>query len=154
MENGETILVSACLAGCDCNYQGKNKRDQRIVDMLNDGKVQVVCPEYLGGLEIPRNPSEIQGYSGECVIDGKCKILDNKGKDVTANFIKGAEMTLEVAQMCGVTKAILKARSSSCGCGEIYDGTFSDKIIKGDGVTAALLKRNGIEVFTEENYKW
>ena len=123
-------------------------------EKIRGANIQIICPEYLGGLEIPRRPAEIQGYSGERVLDGLCKVLNNNGEDVTYEFVDGAKKALIIAKACGATKAILKSKSPSCGSGIIHDGTFSGKTIKGDGVTAAILKRNGIQVYTEENYPW
>jgi len=100
-----------------------------------------VCPEQMGGLSTPRETAEKK----------KGKVITKSGKDVTLNFKKGAREVLKIAKLLGIKKAILKQRSSSCGCGKIYDGTFSGKVIKGDGVTAALLKRNKIKVITEED---
>jgi uncharacterized protein YbbK (DUF523 family) len=100
-----------------------------------------VCPEILGGLPTPREPAEQKGK----------KVITKSGKDVTKYFEKGAKEVLKIAKILKIKKAILKQKSPSCGCGKIYDGTFSKRLIKGDGVTAKLLKKNGIEVFTEEN---
>jgi len=109
-----------------------------------------VCPEQLGGLRTPRAPQEIQGGNGEDVLDGKCKVLNIDGKDVTQEFIAGAEEALKIVKLLHIEEFIGKSRSPSCGCGQIYDGTFSRQLIDGDGVTTALLKRNGIRIITEE----
>jgi uncharacterized protein YbbK (DUF523 family) len=109
-----------------------------------------VCPEQLGGLSTPRARQEIQGAFGEAVLDGKCRVKNKNGEDVTRELLQGAKETLEIARHYGVTEFIGKAKSPSCGCGKIYDGSFSGKLTDGDGVTTALLKRNGIEVITEE----
>ena len=100
-----------------------------------------VCPEQLGGLPTPREPAEQRDE----------KVITKFGKDVTQNFKKGAEQVLKIAKLFGIKKAILKQKSPSCGCGKIYDGSFSGRIIKGDGVTTTLLKRNGIKVISEED---
>jgi len=146
-------IISSCLLGINCRFDGKVKLYSEILDLTKEEKLVPVCPEQLGGLPTPRIPQEIQGCSGEDVLDGKGKVLNKKGEDVTLNFIKGAEEVLKIARMFNVSEFIGKARSPSCGYGEIYDGSFSNKLIKGNGVTAALLKRNGIKITTEENYK-
>ena len=110
-----------------------------------------VCPEQLGGLGTPREPSEIKGGDGSDVLNGGARVFSKSGRDATENFLRGAGEVLKIARTLGVKEAILKARSTACGCGKIHDGTFSGGLIEGDGVTTALLKRNGIRVLTEEN---
>jgi len=134
-------LCSACLLGIGCRYDGADKPNKKVIALLKKEILIPVCPEQLGGLPTPREPSEQKGK----------KVFSSSGKDVTANFKKGAKETLKLAKLFGVKKAIFKQRSSSCGCGQIYNGTFSKKVIKGDGVTAGLLKRNGIKVISEED---
>jgi uncharacterized protein YbbK (DUF523 family) len=145
------ILVSACLAGVNCKYNGGNNYNERIEKLVRDGKALPVCPEQMGGCRTPRAAAEIQGGTGADVLDGKCLVIRNDGEDTTGEFIKGAEMVLKIARSLGTERAILKSKSPSCGCGIIYDGTFSGKLIDGNGVTAELLKRNGIEVITEKD---
>jgi uncharacterized protein YbbK (DUF523 family) len=135
-------LCSACLLGIKCRYDGKDKRNEKVIEISRHEKLIPVCPEQLGGLETPREASEIQ-------TDRTVKT--KSGKDVTSNFIRGAEEVLKIAQKFGITEAILKQKSPSCGCGKVYDGTFSGKIIEGDGITTALLKKNGIKIKTEED---
>jgi len=118
--------------------------------LAEEGKVIPVCPEQLGGCPTPRDPCEIAGGDGGDVLDGRCAVISWTGADMTEKFIKGAYETLKIAKACGAKKAILKARSPSCGAGRIYDGTFSGKTIPGNGVAAELLIRNGIEVYSEE----
>ena len=130
--------VSACLLEDDCKYNGGNNYDEEIFKELEKYELIPVCPEIFGGLSTPRKPSEIVGD----------KVINNEGLDVTNNFKRGAEETLELAKKLGVKKAILKAKSPSCGNGKIYDGTFTGTIIDGDGITTKLLKENGIEVIT------
>jgi len=136
------ILVSACLCGVNCKYNGKNNLNEEMLELLKKGEALLVCPEQMGGLETPRNPSEIK------IINGEIKIFMDNGRDVTENYIRGAKEVLKIAKELNVKKAILKKKSPSCGCGEIYDGTFTGKLIKGNGITAALLLENGIEVET------
>jgi uncharacterized protein YbbK (DUF523 family) len=150
------ILISACLCGVNCRYDGGNCLDPKILKLLKEGKALPVCPEQLGGLSTPRLPSEVISGTGAGVLDGKCRVF-SKGvngiasEDVTKEFLKGAQETLKIAKECNAKVAILKARSPSCGHGIIYDGTFSSVRIPGSGVTAELLERNGIKVYTEED---
>lgn len=134
-------LCSACLLGIRCRYDGKSKPDKRIIGLSRKEALIPVCPEQLGGLSTPRENSEIKGK----------RVITASGKDKTENMKKGAEETLKIAKLFNIKQAILKQKSPSCGCGKIYDGTFSGKIIKGDGVTAALLKKNKIKVISEED---
>ena len=134
-------IVSACLCGVNCKYDGKNNLHPKLKERVIRGELLPVCPEVLGGLSIPRVPCEIK--------DGRVYTRD--GRDVTRQFMTGAKKTLAIAKASGAEKAFLKQRSPSCGCGRIYDGSFSGNIIPGDGITAVLLKQNGIEVFTEED---
>ena len=146
----EKILVSACLAGYPCRYDGKAQTDSSIVELLRSGIAVPVCPECMGGLPTPRLPAEIVGGSGEDVLFGTAKVVASDKcdhvTDVTASFIKGAEAALAAAKENLASKAILKANSPSCGCGTIYDGTFSGTRKHGNGVTAAMLLANGISV--------
>jgi len=147
------ILVSACLLGVNCKYNGGNNLASELIRLLEAEGMVPVCPEQLGGLGTPRVPAEIQGGEGNDVLEGHARVLSKEKEDVTEAFVKGAEETLKLAKLFDVKKAVLKARSPSCGCGIIYDGSFSAKTINGDGVTTALLKKNGIEVLTEESFK-
>jgi uncharacterized protein YbbK (DUF523 family) len=145
------VLISACLLGVDCKYNGGNNQTKLCFEELKDVTFIPVCPEQLGGLSTPRLPSEIIDGDGNDVLDGKARVLNNKGEDVTRHFSKGAEETLRLAKLYNCEAAVLKQRSPSCGSSLIYDGSFKGKIKDGDGVTAALLKRNGIKVYSEEN---
>ena len=145
------ILISACLAGVNCKYNGSNNYVEEFEKMVARGEAIPVCPEQLGGCTTPRPPVEIPGGTGADVLDGKCAAIRNNGEDVSSELIKGAEETLRIAQMSGAGRAVLKAKSPSCGCGIIYDGSFTGKMKKGNGVTAELLLRNGIMVTTEED---
>ncbi|MCG8473888.1 MAG: DUF523 domain-containing protein [Cytophagales bacterium] len=141
------ILVSACLAGYKCRYDGKAQPVSRIECWLKEGIAVPVCPEEMGGLPTPRIPSEIQTCS-----DGTRKVVNKAGNDVTKEFEKGAQLALETAQKHKITQAVLKAKSPSCGCGKVYDGSFQGSLTNGNGITADLLLENGIEVFTESNF--
>ncbi len=144
-------IVSACLVGVNCRYDGKNSLNSKVFRMFKRGELIPLCPEQLGGLPTPREISEIVGGEGIDVIKRKAKVVTNSGKDVTENFIRGAEETLMVAKSLGIKEAILKSKSPSCGCGRIYDGTFSGKLKEGDGVTATILKRNRVKLTTEKD---
>lgn len=143
------ILVSACLLGENCKYNGGNNKNQKVLDFLNGKEYKAICPEVLGGLDTPRDASEIKG-NAKRILSGCGKVVSCKGKDVTDEFLKGAKVSLEIAKSNNSKIAILKAKSPSCGKGTIYDGSFSGKKISGNGLTAQLLMDNGIDVFTEE----
>jgi len=143
-------LVSACLVGINCRYDGKNKLNSKLFKMFRKGGLVPVCPEQLGGLPTPRKPQEISGGTGEDVLKGKAKVLRDDGEDVTRNFIRGAEETLMIAKSLGIKEAILESESPACGCGRIYDGSFSGKLREGDGVAASILKNNKIKVRSEK----
>lgn len=138
MQNKEKILVSGCLLGLDCKYDGGNNYSKEIDEFLKDYDVIPICPEIMGGLPTPRIAAERLGD----------KVITKDGEDVTEEFNKGAEQILFLAKKYNVKKALLKAKSPSCGSGKIYDGTFTHTVIKGDGVTAELLKNHGIEIIT------
>ena len=146
------ILVSACLAGFDVKYNGSHNLNEKIKKWFDEKKAIPICPEVLGGLSIPREPAEIVGGEGEDVLDGHAKVITNNGIDVTEQFMKGANETLKIALELNATMVILKERSPSCGSSMIYSGEFNGNKRKGTGVTAALLKRNGIQVLSEENF--
>ena len=133
------LLVSACLLGTPCRYDGKSKKNEAVCALAERFELIPVCPEVLGGLPTPRTPSERRGA---CVVR-------KDGRDVTAEYRRGAECALETARREGVLAAVLKERSPSCGSGEIYDGTFTGALTAGDGVTAELLKANGMTVYGE-----
>lgn len=139
-------LVSACLAGIPCRYDGQAKGREDIIALVKAGEARTFCPETLGGLRIPRVPSEIVGGDGTDVLDGRARVMSREGADLTSEFILGAQAVLELCRRLGASEVLLKAKSPSCGIGRIYDGSFTGKIRPGDGVTAALLKRNNINV--------
>lgn len=135
------ILVSSCLCGINCKYNGGNNYNEKVMNYLKDKEYIMVCPEVLGGLLIPRSPSEIK-------VD---KVINKDGIDVTEEYRLGALKTLDIAKKNNVSLCIMKSNSPSCGTNKIYDGTFSKKLIQGDGVTVSLLKENGIKVITEND---
>jgi uncharacterized protein YbbK (DUF523 family) len=137
-DNVETpILVSACLMGLPCRYDGKTCiPSQEVMDLVKEGRAIPICPEQLGGLPTPRPPAEIS----------KAIVINSKGEDVTENFLRGAEISAKLARLFGAKLAILKDKSPSCGSTLIYDGSFSGQLIEGEGITTALLKKEGVTV--------
>ncbi len=145
-------LVSACLLGINCNYKGSSKPNAGLLEEFKKGGLFPVCPEVMGKLPTPRPASQMHGGSGLDVIEGRARVINAEGGDVTENFVDGANAALEIAKTTGAKEAVLKARSPSCGVGKVYDG-FSGNLIEGDGVFAAVLKKNGISVTTEDDLK-
>lgn len=135
----ERILVSACLLGAPCRYDGRAKPSPEVIRLSERFDLVPVCPETAGGLPTPRTPSEIVG----------ARVLNRAGEDVTAAFARGAASAVGTARRLGITRAVLKARSPSCGRGTVYDGTFSGALAPGDGVTAAALRAAGVTIYTE-----
>ncbi|MBQ1235647.1 MAG: DUF523 domain-containing protein [Oscillospiraceae bacterium] len=137
----ENLLVSACLLGFECKYSGGSNKlsDEYIAQLKAKYRLIPVCPETAGGLPVPRDPSERLGD----------KVISSKGKDVSAQFNKGAEIALYLARRYGCKKALLKRNSPSCGGEFIYDGSFSGTLIPGEGVTAELLRAEGLEIMGE-----
>ena len=146
-------LVSACLLGVNCRYDGRNNLNEKVMRLVEKEVLIPVCPEQLGGFETPREPMRIIGGTGPEVLDGKARVMNRSNKDVTENLLRGAEEISKIARSLSVKEAILKARSPSCGCGKIHSGAFPDRLVEGDGVTAALLKRSGIRVITEDGLR-
>ncbi|RDY24132.1 DUF523 domain-containing protein [Romboutsia maritimum] len=144
------ILVSACLLGINCKYNGDNNNSDKVREYLKDKQYIVVCPEQLGGLTTPRNPSEIEKLDGNAVLKDRSRVMTNENIDTTEQFLRGANETLKIAQLYGCREAILKESSPSCGSNCIHDGTFSGRKISGVGVTTALLKSKGIKVISEK----
>ena len=134
------ILISRCLAGYNCRYDGGGCLNENAAHLCEEYELIPVCPEEDGGLPTPRTPAEIRGG----------RVITRDGRDVTAEYERGAQAALAAAIENKVEFAVLKARSPSCGSGGIYDGSFTGALVPGDGVTAALLKKNGIRVITEE----
>lgn len=134
------LLVSACLLGICCRYDGACKPNTDVIKLREKFVLIPICPEVDGGLPTPRTPSERVGD----------RVLMRDGKDVTENYLAGARAALERAESFSASAAILKARSPSCGSGEIYDGSFSGRLISGDGVAAEMLKKAGVAVYTED----
>lgn len=139
-------LISGCLLGHNCKYNGGNNHNQEVVDFCKEHQYCIVCPESMSGLPTPRPPAEYVGG----------RIMDREGNDVTEAFERGTVLSLErafrEADRCGekIEGAILKANSPSCGSGKIYDGSFSGELIAGDGCFTAKLKERGIKVISEK----
>lgn len=133
-------LCSACLLGVNCRYDGNSKPNNKVLEITRKEILIPICPEQMGGLPTPREACEIRDN----------RVITKSGRDVTENFERGAREVLKIAKLFGVTEVILKQKSPSCGNGQIYDGTFSGKIIKGSGITAGFLKKNGVKVVSEE----
>ena len=130
------ILVSACLAGINCNYRGTNNENQAVVELVKSGQAIAVCPEQLCGLPTPRPPAEIRNG----------RVFAENGDELTEAFMRGAQETVRIAEKYGCKKAIIKSNSPSCGSGTIRSGHFDGALVEGDGITASLLKKHGIKV--------
>lgn len=146
------ILISACLAGLPVRYNGSAK--PLVHDAVDrwraQGRLVTLCPELAGGFQVPRPPAEIEnGLNGDDVLDGRARVLELSGGDVSAAYIAGAQIALDVARENGCRHALLIDGSPSCGSGFVYDGSFSGVRHAGQGVTAALLRRNGIAVYSD-----
>lgn len=139
------ILVSACLVGLNCKYNGSNNYNEHVYNLIKEGKAIPVCPEQLGGLTTPRNPAEIR------VIDGVRRVFTSEGIDVTEQFYKGSENVLEFAKKLNIKTAILKSKSPTCGYGKIYNGKFERELIDGNGILTQMLLDNGIEVINSDD---
>ncbi|SDN50449.1 Uncharacterized conserved protein YbbK, DUF523 family [Actinomyces ruminicola] len=145
---GGPLLVSACLAGFACRYDGAAKPDRDVVALAAEGLALPLCAEIVGGLPIPRPPAEIVGGDGGDVLDGNARVVTRDGEDVTDAFIRGADAVATVAVQVGCPAAVLQERSPSCGVNTIYDGTHSGRRKEGSGVLTAALHRRGIAVVT------
>lgn len=147
--NERKVMVSACLLGISCRYDGKAKPQPELTRKFEGYRIIAFCPESLGQLPIPRLPAEIQRGDGAAVLAGDALVLNREGEDYTLQFKLGAEATLQLYRKHQPELVICKAHSPSCGVGKIYDGTFSGRLRPGDGVTAALLRANGANLCTE-----
>jgi uncharacterized protein YbbK (DUF523 family) len=136
------IIVSACLLGIECNHRGRSSRSAAVEALGRSSRLIPICPEVAGGLATPRPAAEVQS-------DGRVTTVD--GSDVTGLFERGANHAVDVARAAGANRAVLKARSPSCGCHEIYDGSFSSTLRTGQGLTARALVAAGVEVLSEED---
>lgn len=132
----EKVIVSACLVGIECRYDCKSQSREEMIEKMRQGLAIPVCPEQLGGLPTPRAPSEQKGL----------RVITQSGEDVTESYFRGAREALKIAQIIGAKVAYLKSKSPMCGSGKIYDGTFSRKLMVGDGIFTQELKKNGFIV--------
>ncbi len=133
-------IVSACLAGMNVRHSGDSKANEKVIKLVREGKAIPLCPDQLAGFSTPREAREI------C----KGKVLTASGVDVTKQMQAGAEEVLRIAKLVGAKEVIFKTKSPNCGFGKVFDGSFSGKLVKGKGITADLLEKNGIRVLTEE----
>lgn len=151
---GAKILVSACLMGHAVRYDGKAKPliHAALDRWREEGRLVTICPEMSAGMPVPRPPAEVEtGGTAEAVLSGKARVVEITGGDVTQEFVQAAENALHLAKEAGCDYALLIDGSPSCGSGFIYDGSFSGSRQKGEGVTAALLRQNGVEVFSDRD---
>ncbi|MEV4760690.1 DUF523 domain-containing protein [Micromonospora sp. NPDC049559] len=145
-----TVLMSACLAGTRCAYDGNAAKQE--VPLPDAARVRLVCPEVMGGLGTPRDRAEIVGGDGFDVLDGRARVLTYRGEDVTEEYLAGARRVLRIARATGAAGAVLQDYSPSCGCRQVSDGSFRRVRVPGMGVTAALLTRNGYQVVAHHEY--
>lgn len=145
------ILISACLAGFNVRYDGGNAERDLAVKLVATGRAITVCPEIIAGFSTPREPAEIVGGTGRDVLAGSARVVNRLGQDVTRQYLAAAHWVLKMAQEHGVTVAFLKQKSPACGTKLVYDGHFAGNKVPGMGVTAALLARNGIKVYGDED---
>lgn len=146
----QKVLVSRCLLGHPVRYDGGASGPYaQLARWQDEGRVVALCPEVAGGLPTPRAPAEIPGGQGADVLAGRVPVVDVTGADVSAAFLAGAQVALQLVRRHGIKVAILKANSPSCGNLETYDGSFSGIRVAGEGVTAALLRHEGVQVFSE-----
>jgi len=147
------LLISACLLGVACNHEGRGSPREVVDELARHYRLVPVCPEVLGGLPTPRAAAELTGGDGADVLAGAegARVVNIAGDDVTAAYRRGAEAAVAVARAVGARRAVLKARSPSCGSAAVYDGTFSRRLVPGRGVTAAALAAAGLEVGSEED---
>ncbi|MEF2070463.1 DUF523 domain-containing protein [Consotaella aegiceratis] len=152
-ERRPSILVSACLVGQPVRYDGGVRTPSnptKLAAWRDEGRLVSICPEMAAGFGVPRLPAEIRGGTGDDVLDGRARVVDRSGRDVTAAFIEAAHRALDLARRHDCRAAVLTDRSPSCGSREIYDGTFSGDRTAGAGVVAALLRRHGVAVYGDD----
>ena len=142
MRNSNPILISACLLGEPCRYDGKSSQHSELLELLKDRPFIPVCPEVAGGLPTPRPPAEITGN----------RVLRENGEDVTSHFTSGSELCRDKGLAEKTTLAILKSRSPACGCGQVYDGSFTGTLVDGDGIFTQTLKAAGIDCIPDEDF--
>ncbi|MDH0649175.1 DUF523 domain-containing protein [Pseudomonas sp. GD03858] len=144
------VLVSACLLGQPVRYDGRASGHPDVLQGWQaEGRVVPLCPEVAGGLPTPRPPAEIPGGQGRAVLNGQARVVTVTGEDVSDAFLAGARLALELVRRHGIRVAVLKSGSPSCGNRLVYDGSFTGEKVAGEGVTTALLRREGVQVFSE-----
>lgn len=146
-------IVSACLVGVKCKYDGGDNEVPQLKKLVAEGKALPLCPEQLGGLTTPRDAAEICNGSGLEVLLKRARVLTRGGKDVSREFIRGAREVARLCDLTGASVAILKENSPSCGSSFIYDGSFQGGLVPGEGVTTALLRQKGIQVLNENSWE-
>ncbi|MGH9038283.1 MAG: DUF523 domain-containing protein [Acidimicrobiia bacterium] len=151
VEDKPALLISACLLGVACNHEGRGSPRAVVEELGRHYRLIPVCPEVLGGLPTPRPAAELAGGDGVAVLAGEATVVNVDGHDVTAAYRRGAGAAVTLARSTGATRAVLKARSPSCGSSRVYDGTFSRRLVDGQGVTAAALRAAGLEVCSDED---
>ena len=147
----KVVLVSGCLLGIPCRFDGTSREVSELRSIWAGYQFISFCPEAAGGLKSPRPPAEIQNGDGAGVLEGIAKVVNEAGRDLTEEFLRGAEAVAKLVQKNHPDFVVLKAKSPSCGVGQIYDGTFSGTLKKGDGVTTALLRSIGVKVYSEQD---
>ncbi|MDO5375759.1 MAG: DUF523 domain-containing protein [Staphylococcus rostri] len=147
------IGISACLIGQAVRYDGGHKRQDALKQLIDRGEAIAICPEVLGGLSVPREPSELTSGDGVSVWSGQDEVHTQSGKDVTQSFKQGAQEALHILQQYNIDTVILKDGSPSCGSTEVYNGQFDGTKMQGVGVTTALLQQHGIRVYNEHNWQ-
>jgi uncharacterized protein YbbK (DUF523 family) len=143
------VLISSCIAGVKCRYDAASSYNENLLKKIGCNYMHI-CPELLAGFKVPRKPCEIYGGTGDDVLAGNAKIIDQDGLDITGQMLVGIEKALQICLENKVTKAYLRAKSPTCGYNKIYDGSFSSTLKKGSGVFSALLIKNGIEIIEVE----
>lgn len=151
-------IVSACLVGINCKWNGKSKRTPKLVKELKEGKLLPLCPEQLGGLPTPRPSCGIFGGTGKDVVVGKARVIDHKGKSHTRNFLKGSREVLRIAKELGIKEAILKKTSPCCGVGKTWQMKkrgkgYRNRLVNGDGVLTVLLRKNNIKIISKDDFE-
>ena len=146
----ETILVSACLLGVACRYNGVSRNNERVIEYLRGKRFVPICPESLSGLPVPREPADYDTGDGSQVKCGRARIVSRDGRDWTKEFLRGANEAMKIARLVGATRAILKERSPSCGVHQVY---VRGKLVSGKGLLTALLEQEGIEVESETEFR-
>ncbi|MFW5999800.1 MAG: DUF523 domain-containing protein [Halanaerobiaceae bacterium] len=147
------ILVSACLLGENCRYDGENTLQPELKELLAGRDIRIICPELEGGFSVPRPPAEIFGGDGFDVLRGRAEVVSEDGREITDKFLIGIRNLVADIDLMNVECAVLKSRSPSCGSEKIYSGVFEDRLREGSGVFAAFLQRAEIPVFSEERLK-